>query len=166
MANARKFSLSAAALACLIATSAYAQQIPPTAPDATNNAVTTTKGTDTGVATTSTTTIGATTAPAAIHFRQVQQDMEVFASRVMGAYVVNDEGQTVGSVNDTVFDKQGKIVGIIVGVGGFLGIGETNVAIEYEPSQIAVDESGNHIIKLNVTKAALLNSSKYVKTEK
>jgi sporulation protein YlmC with PRC-barrel domain len=149
-----KTFLSKAALACLLATSALAQQSPPTTSDTANNAVTTPKSTDTGAATTT----GTTTAPIAIHFLQVQQDMQVFASRVMGAYVVNDAGQTVGSVNDIIFEKQGKIVGIVVGVGGFLGIGETNVAIEYEPSQIAVDDSGNHIIKLNVTKAVLQNS--------
>jgi sporulation protein YlmC with PRC-barrel domain len=96
----------------------------------------------------------------------VQQSNQLLASRVIGAYVVNDAGETVGSVNDLVFDKDGKIAGIVVGVGNFLGIGETNVAIGYEPAQIAVDQNGKRVIRLNVTKQALKNSPKYVKTEK
>jgi sporulation protein YlmC with PRC-barrel domain len=56
------------------------------------------------------------------------------ASSLMGASVYNstdDDAQTIGSVNDLVMDKDGKIVSVVVGVGGFLGIGSKNVAIDY-----------------------------------
>jgi sporulation protein YlmC with PRC-barrel domain len=56
------------------------------------------------------------------------------ASTLMGASVYNSvtaDGQTIGNVNDLVMDKDGKIVSLIVGVGGFLGIGSKNVAIDY-----------------------------------
>lgn len=56
------------------------------------------------------------------------------ASILMGASVYNstgDKGQNIGSVNDLVIDKDGKIVSVVVGVGGFLGIGSKNVAIDY-----------------------------------
>jgi sporulation protein YlmC with PRC-barrel domain len=56
------------------------------------------------------------------------------ASSLMGASVYNstdDNAQTIGSVNDLVMDKDGKIVSVVVGVGGFLGIGSKNVAIDY-----------------------------------
>ncbi|MDN5926792.1 MAG: PRC-barrel domain-containing protein [Hyphomicrobiales bacterium] len=56
------------------------------------------------------------------------------ASNLMGASVYNsagDKGQEIGNVNDLVLDKDGKIVSVVVGVGGFLGIGSKNVAIDY-----------------------------------
>ncbi len=56
------------------------------------------------------------------------------ASSLMGASVYNSTGsnaQTIGNVNDLVMDKDGKVVSVVVGVGGFLGIGSKNVAIDY-----------------------------------
>jgi sporulation protein YlmC with PRC-barrel domain len=56
------------------------------------------------------------------------------ASTLMGATVYNSadkNAQSIGKVDDLVLDKDGKIVSIVVGVGGFLGIGSKDVAIDY-----------------------------------
>ena len=56
------------------------------------------------------------------------------ASTLMGATVYNSSdknAQSIGKVDDLVIDKSGKIVSIVVGVGGFLGIGAKDVAIDY-----------------------------------
>jgi len=56
------------------------------------------------------------------------------ASTLMGASVYNSagkDGQDIGKVDDLVIDKDGKIVSVVVGVGGFLGIGSKDVAIDY-----------------------------------
>jgi hypothetical protein len=42
-----------------------------------------------------------------------------------------------------LFDKQGKILGLIVGVGGFLGIGEKNVAIDMSAFQPVSNDAGS-----------------------
>jgi hypothetical protein len=44
--------------------------------------------------------------------------------------VLGSDNVKVGKVTDLLFDKNGKIDGLIVGVGGFLGIGEKDVAID------------------------------------
>lgn len=47
------------------------------------------------------------------------------AKEVIGKSIVNAEGKTVGDVNDLLIDlPQGRIAGVIVGVGGVLGVGE------------------------------------------
>lgn len=69
------------------------------------------------------------TASGEIRYLPSQSGGEFLASRVMGAYVVNDANDTVGDVNDIVLDKGGKVAGVVVGVGGFLGMGERNVAV-------------------------------------
>jgi PRC-barrel domain len=44
--------------------------------------------------------------------------------------VLGPDNARIGSVNDLLFDGTGKIIGVVVGVGGFLGIGTKNVAID------------------------------------
>lgn len=51
------------------------------------------------------------------------------ASKLMGTTMTNVLGETIGKVEDVVIDGDGKVVAVLVGVGGFLGIGETSVAI-------------------------------------
>ena len=54
------------------------------------------------------------------------------ASKVVGLSVYNDKNESVGSINDLLTDKSGKIVAVVIGVGGFLGVGEHLVAVPYE----------------------------------
>lgn len=51
------------------------------------------------------------------------------ASVLMGTNVIGADDVTIGSVKDLVMDGQNRLVGIVVGVGGFLGIGEKSVGI-------------------------------------
>jgi sporulation protein YlmC with PRC-barrel domain len=57
-------------------------------------------------------------------------------SKFKGTDVLGPDNAKVGSVSDMLFDKQGKIEGLIVGVGGFLGIGEKNVAIDMSAFEV------------------------------
>jgi hypothetical protein len=56
-------------------------------------------------------------------------DQLVF-TKFRGVDVQGPDNASIGSVNDLLFDRNGKIVGVIIGVGGFLGIGAKNVAID------------------------------------
>jgi sporulation protein YlmC with PRC-barrel domain len=67
-------------------------------------------------------------------------DQRVF-SKFKGTDVLGPDNAHVGDVNDLLFDKTGKIVGVIVGVGGFLGIGEKNVAIDLAAFQVVPPDS-------------------------
>jgi sporulation protein YlmC with PRC-barrel domain len=61
-------------------------------------------------------------------------DQWVF-SKFKGSEVVGQNDESIGSINDLLFDKSGKIVGMVVGVGGFLGLGQKNVAIDMSAFQ-------------------------------
>ena len=54
------------------------------------------------------------------------------ASNLIGTTVHISDDDDIGSVDDLIIDKDGQVVAIIVGVGGFLGIGEKDVAIGWE----------------------------------
>ncbi|MGY3692031.1 sporulation protein YlmC with PRC-barrel domain [Bradyrhizobium sp. USDA 3240] len=51
------------------------------------------------------------------------------ASKVVGLSVYNDKNESVGSINDLLMDKSGAIKAVVIGVGGFLGVGEHLVAV-------------------------------------
>lgn len=54
------------------------------------------------------------------------------ASKVIGLYVYNDADERLGAINDLLTDHSGKIVKAVIGVGGFLGIGESDVAVNFD----------------------------------
>ena len=54
------------------------------------------------------------------------------ASKLVGLSVYNDKNESVGSINDMLTDKNGKIVAVVIGVGGFLGVGEHLVAVPFD----------------------------------
>lgn len=54
------------------------------------------------------------------------------ASNLIGADVKTASNKDVGSVDDLIIDKDGQVVAIVVGVGGFLGMGQKDVAISWD----------------------------------
>src|SRR5438132_6026224 len=51
------------------------------------------------------------------------------ASKLVGLNVYNDSNESLGSINDLLADKSGNIKAVVIGVGGFLGVGEHLVAV-------------------------------------
>ena len=54
------------------------------------------------------------------------------ASKVVGLSVYNANNESLGSINDLLTDQSGNIKAVVVGVGGFLGVGEHLVAVPYD----------------------------------
>src|SRR5258708_611254 len=48
-----------------------------------------------------------------------------------------------GATSDLLFDGTGKIIGVVVGVGGFLGIGTKSVAIDMSAFNVMPADTGN-----------------------
>ena len=53
-------------------------------------------------------------------------------SKIVGLNVYNDNNESVGSINDLLTDKDGNIKAVVIGVGGFLGVGEHLVAVAFD----------------------------------
>ena len=57
------------------------------------------------------------------------------ASNLIGQTVYSssaDDAENIGSVTDLVISEDGDVEGVVVAVGGFLGIGQKHVALEYD----------------------------------
>src|ERR1700675_3765221 len=76
------------------------------------------------------TTDRASTPPAAASDSSFQGDWR--ASKVVGVSVYNDNNESLGSINDLLMDNSGNIKAVVIGVGGFLGVGEHLVAIPFD----------------------------------
>jgi len=51
------------------------------------------------------------------------------ASKMAGLKIYNDANESIGSINDLLMDKSGNVKAVVIGVGGFLGVGEHLVAL-------------------------------------
>jgi sporulation protein YlmC with PRC-barrel domain len=54
------------------------------------------------------------------------------ASKLAGVNVYNEANEKIGDINDVILDKSGKADKVILGVGGFLGMGEHLVAVGFD----------------------------------
>jgi sporulation protein YlmC with PRC-barrel domain len=49
--------------------------------------------------------------------------------QLIGIKVLNKDGQTIGTISDLIVGSGDKIEGVILGVGGFLGVGEKKIGV-------------------------------------
>jgi hypothetical protein len=109
----KKLMISAA-IGALMVSGAMAQANPPASPPAKTEA----------------------TAPSDAKFIAAQGSDQWVFSKFKGTDVIGPDNAKVGDVTDILFDRNGKILGLVVGVGGFLGIGEKSVAIDMSAFQV------------------------------
>lgn len=99
-------------------------------------------------------------------FLQTESSEQWRASKLMGASVVGPDDQSIGDINEILLSKDGGVEAVVVGVGGFLGMGEKNVAIAFESLNVQRSE-GNEIEKISVSfsKEQLENAPKFAYAE-
>ncbi|MCA6118841.1 PRC-barrel domain-containing protein [Bradyrhizobium sp. WSM 1738] len=54
------------------------------------------------------------------------------ASKLMGLDVYNDANEKLGDINELILDKNGKVAAVVIGIGGFLGMGEHDIAVSMD----------------------------------
>lgn len=77
-----------------------------------------------------------------------------------------EDDEDIGTITDLVIDEDGQINAVVVGVGGFLGVGEKNVAIEWDSLELTKDEEGeDYVITVNASEDALEAAEEYSRDE-
>ena len=51
------------------------------------------------------------------------------ASKLMGLDVYNEANEKLGDINELILDKNGRVNAVVIEVGGFLGMGEHDIAV-------------------------------------
>ncbi|MGE3993463.1 PRC-barrel domain-containing protein [Pseudorhodoplanes sp.] len=76
------------------------------------------------------------------------------ASALIGTSVRNAQNQSIGDINDLLLASDGTIDGAVVGVGGFLGLGERNVVLRFDA--LSVSQDGKNLrVTTSMTKQQL-----------
>lgn len=81
-----------------------------------------------------------------------QSETQISANDYIGKPIYNGENNSIGDVNDLILEENGGIVAAVVGVGGFLGIGEKNVAVPMD--KLTVTREENNDLRLTTTETA------------
>jgi sporulation protein YlmC with PRC-barrel domain len=51
------------------------------------------------------------------------------SSKLIGLNVYNDQNEKLGDISEILLDKSGKVDGVVIGVGGFLGMGQHDIKV-------------------------------------
>src|SRR3954451_244485 len=76
-------------------------------------------------------------------FMTQMRGQQMMASKLIGTTVVSTNTESIGDVNDVILDRNGQFMAVVVGVGGFLGIGEKDVAVPFGSLDFASREQMN-----------------------
>ena len=94
-------------------------------------------------------------------FLTKQASDDWLASNLIGQSVYNAQDENIGDINDLVTDRNGKIVAVLIGSGGFLGLGEKDVAVRFEDLKLARDENDSIKIVADLNKETLASAPDY-----
>ena len=98
--------------------------------------------------------LAAQTPAATINFTPEQNQTEVLGTDFIGTHVVGKDGQQIGKIANLVFDQTGHIELAVIGIGGFLGIGEKEVAVPFDTLRPDTVNS-KHVFSVDLTKDQL-----------
>lgn len=95
-----------------------------------------------GTATKSESTTQTTAEASSDIFMAAPQQRQMLSRKLREATVETANGERIGTIQELVVDPQGRVTAVVVGVGGFLGVGEKHVAIAYDALQTKQGQNG------------------------
>lgn len=148
----KTLSSLAAAAVLMASTAAFAQTAAPASPSAPATNSTAPSSDATGGAMAPAKPM-ASSADAGSYITQ-QSETQISANDYIGKSIYNANNESIGDVNDLLFEQNGGIVAAVVGVGGFLGIGEKDVALPIAKITTTQDAKNNGELRLTTTETA------------
>jgi hypothetical protein len=94
-------------------------------------------------------------------FLTKQERSDWLASNLIGQPVVNASNESIGAINDLVSDESGKVIAVLIGAGGFLGLGEKDVAVNFEDLKFSRDEDDNITVMANLSNETIASAPDY-----
>lgn len=108
---------------------------------------------------------GETKAGPTERFVSAQSSDEWMGSDVIGMRVRGGGDENIGSISDLVIDKEGRVKAAVIGVGGFLGIGQKNVAVGFDQLKLQRTVDGTEQAMLSMTKEELEKAPEFKEYE-
>lgn len=95
-----------------------------------------------------------------------ETDYDSFNADTMIEAGAEQEWDDIGEINDVILGRDGSVKAVIIGVGGFIGIGEKDVAVEMSGIKMVneKDDEGDFFLVVNTNKEALTEFEAYSRT--
>ncbi len=93
--------------------------------------------------------------PSGVFYRGQGPQQYLAKDRLLGANVVNKDGTVIGAIEDLVMGTNNEIQGVIIGVGGFAGVGEKKIGVRYSALQITSKDGKRTVALPQATKEVL-----------
>jgi sporulation protein YlmC with PRC-barrel domain len=84
-------------------------------------------------------------------FVQNQSANEWRGSKLIGASVYGPDNASIGEISDVIIGSDGSIKAAVIGVGGFLGVGQKDVAVPFDALNVTRTPDSNSINKITVS---------------
>jgi sporulation protein YlmC with PRC-barrel domain len=110
-------------------------------------------------------TVAAFTTASAIETMSSVPESSVTVTNWYKQSVYDPKDAKIGTIDDVLVDKSGKINAVIVGVGGFLGIGEKDVAVPMSAIKAKTKDNNKWYLVMDATKDQL-KSARSLKYDK
>ncbi|MEE4235865.1 MAG: PRC-barrel domain-containing protein, partial [Anderseniella sp.] len=85
----------------------------------------------------------------------LQSENTILSHELLGAPVYTANDEQVGDINDMIINLDGTVDGVVIGVGGFLGIGEKEVAVKMDAISVTPLQDGSVQLLLSTTREEL-----------
>ena len=91
---------------------------------------------------------------------------QISATTLVGADLVGTKGETVGEIEDIIMNTDGKADYAVVGFGGFLGLGEEQIAVPFSQLKVAYDDDGDATYYLPMSEEQLENAPRFKRDDR
>lgn len=93
--------------------------------------------------------------PKGVFYLAQEADQYLAADLLLNAKVVGASGKIIGDVEDLILNEYNQVIGVIMGVGGFLGVGEKRVGVRYSALRFETKDGKTVVSLPNVTRELL-----------
>ena len=73
-------------------------------------------------------------------------------SKLIGLNVYNNNNEKIGDINELISDSSGKVDAVVIGVGGFLGMGERNVSLTWNQLKFVMEPRSPDVASKSTTR--------------
>jgi hypothetical protein len=90
-----------------------------------------------------------------------QERSDLLVGNLIGETVTTPNNESIGEITDLVTDKHGKVIAVLIGAGGILGIGQKDIAVRFQDIEVSRDGNNDLRVTANITKEMIAQAPDY-----
>jgi hypothetical protein len=96
-------------------------------------------------------------------FLTSKEENQFFADDLTGQNIKSlvEDDEEIGTIDNVLLNEDGEVVAVTVSVGGFFGMGDKTVAIEWDALELSRDDDGEYVISVSVSQEEIENAEEF-----